>query len=925
MALFLGRNFYASPANKIEQFTLENGMEVFLLENPSDALIHIEYTCRSGFSFQDKDNAGFFKLYTKLFSASLKNRLTDAQCNADSSRYFITATASQAQSVLTELSDTAFNPQFTDDLISLELSKLKSETSTAAEDMGTFINSAIDSRVFSAEPWKHDSGIYPELFKKTTEKQARTKIRYISDRFYTPQNSAVFIHGNINSEHFLLLLKNTFGRYNSSFKTPFTNSKKNNLDSHKKFVIHNPQISQDLIQVVVQYCTLQPEQGDIFAAAFNNNSSTFKNQTLELTDLNIPGDEYINVQSAHKKDNSRLIFQTLLQKPSDKKKEKSSQKTAQKFVDSVKAAAANLQDGEINLAKNVICAQTEEIAGTPSLLMENLSAWWALAPYSVPNSVSENAQNEMPELVKSFLLRKQRIYSTDCAQAKTFFNEEEPFVFIITNSKDYKKYKADYDKAGYSEITVKNASWYVNQLNKNIDEQFKPDETPFYNITKLKSDDNNYFDKNFPNIKTTRMNNGILLVTKKDEITDKISLLISIAGGKLNSAKDHGFEETMINILAMMIEQKISEKQKNGIILGNVNVTSASEISTSTILIECEKDDFVSVCSAAATAIVYGEVPPVAADRAVSSRRYKKRLENGSAVNQMISAAIKTIYGKGDIYNIFETEKDALKDTDYKKILQAYPQLLDAKRYSIVVCGNFSDHMIQKLTESFEILCATKTFSQPQIPEAKVPQDYSQKIKITHTFLTDIPAEEAGPQPAVLIPTTEFLDPVVYINPCPDDFSDKKSQALFNALNNHLCRLLNVEGYESQIILPRSKMNFLTIVIQNTMHTAKADEAYKKAVDRIYTELQKKDAANFIVQDIKNSWTQSQMQKTITNSGTAMLIQKGIELFPENPVPDFYLQEYSLIQEAGAQDFLELMYLLKGKAAFRLYSAESKK
>ena len=97
-------------------------------------------------------------------------------------------------------------------------------------------------------------------------------------------------------------------------------------------------------------------------------------------------------------------------------------------MDSVKASAANLQDGEINLAKNVICAQTDEIAGTPSLLMENLSAWWALAPYSAPNSVSENAQNEMPELVKSFLLRKQRIYSTDCAQAKTFFNEEEPFV-----------------------------------------------------------------------------------------------------------------------------------------------------------------------------------------------------------------------------------------------------------------------------------------------------------------------------------------------------------------------------------------------------------------------------------------------------------------------------------------------------------------
>ena len=48
--LFFCANLYSAPVNQVQEYTLENGMQVFLLEDPSDAQVHIEYNCRAGFS-----------------------------------------------------------------------------------------------------------------------------------------------------------------------------------------------------------------------------------------------------------------------------------------------------------------------------------------------------------------------------------------------------------------------------------------------------------------------------------------------------------------------------------------------------------------------------------------------------------------------------------------------------------------------------------------------------------------------------------------------------------------------------------------------------------------------------------------------------------------------------------------------------------
>ena len=63
------------------------------------------------------------------------------------------------------------------------------------------------------------------------------------------------------------------------------------------------------------------------------------------------------------------------------------------------------------------------------------------------------------------------------------------------------------------------------------------------------------------------------------------------------------------------------------------------------------------------------------------------------------------------------------------------------------------------------------------------------------------------------------------------------------------------------------------------------------------------------------------MKETGSNTGTALLIQNGIEYSGAL----WYLEEYNWIQTATSQDFLEIMDYFPVRAKIRVYSSDSKK
>ncbi len=918
-ALFIiSTNIYANPANQIQEYTLENNMQVFLLEDSSDAQVHIEYSCRAGFSSQTQSTCGFFKLFTKLIEASNPSiNFSDIQCNADSSRFFIEASPSELSELLFNLSDAVFSPDFSDEVLQTELNALKKEVNDNASSMSTLINAAIDSRVFSDAPWKHDSGIYPPVFKKTTEKTARTILKQISEQWYTPKNSAIFISGNINTERILLMLRNSFGRFYSNFRTPVEKTAIP-INKQRKYVMHSNEISADLTQIVIQYTMLDMEQSDLLSVALGYEGSLFKQQALSFEELNIPGDEYINVSAAHKKDSSRLIIQTLLQPPENKKAAAATNsfKQTELFLKQLELIPHIVRPEEFEYAKNQLEYNLNRTADVPSNLMETLSSFWAVQPYF--ESTETDIDDFNSQTARLLMSRPQKLRANTLTESITKLQSEEPFIFVIINSKDYKANKKAYTAAGFEEINEKNASWYVQAMFKEMKtENSAPQNAQLYTVSD-DFDDNNYYQRNRDTIAQYTLSNGIQVFTKQNPLSSQTSLVLSINGGKYNSADDNGFEEVMINLMAGMIQKKLLAGQEAGLITGAPYVTSKTDLSASQIIIEFDRDDTIAVCRIVSDAVIFGEIAPADADRAVSARKYRKRLENGTASNQLYGRMIGAVYGKGSLYNVFEADNDILLDTDYTKILAAYPALLDASRYTLIAVGNLESNLISILEETLGLLSRTDADIKSPESETLSLAERNLTFPVRHTFLTDIPAEKAGPQPAVLIPTTEFLDPVIYAGSAPE--RGTKAAALYNAVLSYLGTILSKSNPVS-VQLPKNGLNIGSLTIQNVAHTRELDAQYKNAVQFISDRLNKLQANEEVVKEIKNNWIQKEMKETGSNTGTSLLMQKGLE----SNKPLWYLEEYNLIQSATAQDFIEIMEYFPVRAKIRVYSSDSKK
>ncbi|MBO7639850.1 MAG: insulinase family protein, partial [Treponema sp.] len=306
---------------KVHIMTMPNGFTLFVREDSSSAMLHAEFLCRAGYSSQTPSNAGFFPLYTQLFLSSYPMEDMDVypSCNADSSTYTADISPDRLSDFLKVVSYCARNPNFSDREIQKQYSLIKAASESQAKDASSFINCAIDSKVFEEAPWKTESGVYPALFSGYKSPEVRTILSDIGKRFYTPDNCALFITGNINADEAYKLASSFFGSWVNSgagkyFRT--SDALKNELSTGgRKYVLADNEFSKDLTQIVVQYTSLSSVQADMLDAAFSSPDSDFVK--LMTTDplLGIRSKDYVDAESVQRGNSSRLVIQSLLEEP----------------------------------------------------------------------------------------------------------------------------------------------------------------------------------------------------------------------------------------------------------------------------------------------------------------------------------------------------------------------------------------------------------------------------------------------------------------------------------------------------------------------------------------------------------------------------------------------------------------------------------
>lgn len=914
-------------SGEIKEYTLENGLSVFLMEDNSSPLVRIEYSCRAGFSSQTETTAGFFKLYNRIFAASLPQiEFSDVECGSDYSHFVILTPAIHTENYLELLAEQAFSPVFSDEIIRDQLETLRKEVKSAEKDAAFQINGAIDSRVFSGAPWKHDSGVYPAILEKVSENSVRTLLKKISDRWYTPQNSAVFISGNIKEEEVLEAINQSFGRYYSNYRIPDENPGLP-INKQRKFVFHSPEFSSDIVQIVMQYTMLNYEQCEIAAQMLNDDYSSFKYNILQNGELGIPGSEYINAAAAHKRDSSRLIIQSIFQKS----KKITSVQQAELFANvTVSGIGESYQQEFFNAQQNFI-NEFNQLETNSSAFMEKLSNFWAFEPFGNYTEASLNFTGDSLSSKAMYALLDQ-IKAMNFDELNTALNSEVPFVFVLVNSADYKKNKAAFAKAGYEEINSDNAFWFNQKVfqktkasSENQIEKINENQLEFYNDkgwswtgNYSSKADNDYYSKNKAAIKKQDLDNNIKLYSKFNGNSNKITIMISINGGKLYSADEEGLEEVMLSLLSQNIQREIYRQQNKGMIIGYPFTGYECQLCSGYVWIECDKNDFSACCKAISNALIYAELMPSAADMEVSAVQYNKRIAAGGTVNQLYNSAINQLYKDCDLAKLYNSEETILESITYQKILSIYPQLLDASRYSVILTGNFDGNYYEIINKTIGLL----TSQNEKVVFKDVEADFSNKkelkVKLVHKFYGAPNQDRNAPMPSILIPTKDFKDPGIFMLAAPA--KGTRERVCFEAVLLYLQRLNNSNFF---IILPDSQVECAAFVFQNVNNKVEMEIEYHQLIDKL-TQLFSLDLQEQTTQKIKDHWVSSKMSEAVTTTGTAKLMQKGLEYFPYHQDIDFYLSEYNFIQQAIPEDFTAVLGYLSLDLALKVYSQDTK-
>lgn len=899
------------------EYTLENGMQIFVLEDFSSAPVQVEFSVHAGISAQNPATTGFFPLYTRLFKYgaeknSFLQNLT-SECSADSSNYRISVSQELVPSTFEILARCAFSPFFAEKDILREYSALKNEIMQYAPTPAAFINTAIDSRIFSETPWKLDSGIYPQIFTKSTAAEIRSILSRIGKFWYTPQNSAIFVSGPVKKEEIYALAEKTFGSYKpaASFALP---EKVTATGKTRKFIMHDLQFSEDMTQIVIEYTGLNFNQASLAAVAYNADSSTLKKSLCAEHILNIRRPEYINVSSTRHNGCARLIFQTLLEQNL-----RSPVEQAETFIEAIKKSPETTDSSEYQTAKKILHDNFRETTANSTNFINSLAYFWAIDPL-----LSGNDEKEIL-LAQKLLSQPEKITSTDENSLKTSFENETPFIFVLVNTKNFKKYKSDYKRLGYEEINSKNGSWFTQELYKNALKEISAEKKEIeQQKAESESARNIFLEENKNSLKAIELSNGIPVTVKTNRMTNGVSILVSIDGGSLADKNRPGFQNVMANAIASNIRKEIIKYKTQQIISGNPAVYAETSFSDSKIIVECAKEDISLCIRSISDALIFGEISPAEADSYVYSAQTQKRLSGASPLNQMTFRAVKYFYDSNFIRNIFDTEKEILQKTSYNDILAEYPKFLDASLYSIVIAGNTDSEAVRYiLEESLGILAAQTTRNDSRRKESVPKPDFPAKtrkinLKIRHLFYTDVKAEDAGPMPAVLVPTKNFADPVQYWFKAPE--ADSEEAVIFDALILRLSENLNNAGAETKIFLPAKDFRCGGITFLNVEHTSYIEETYKKTLSEFVKKLEDSEPSVFEAERTKNAWILSRLSGSKTNTGTARIISSS-KTDEKN-----YLDEYEILERAGSKDFLRtLNEYFPPEPLLQIFSSDSKK
>ncbi len=314
---------------------LPNGFEIYVHEDDRAPLVSVEIAVRAGTDIQTPQTAGFASLFADMIFAGnsvypsrtdMENALRDMGASGtghtvttDGARYFATVPAASAADIL-RFYNTAFRtPLFSEGMLTSAVAQTEQDLAEEAASPGGFVNAALDARLFPAAPWKQTSGRNPELFRNMSAAHVASVLKDIQKRYYTPNNSALFISGNVRAADIFALAREIFGGWEQGIPVRPDNVREPQPQSTQFYVLADAAFPSGIIQTLIYFRgpDSSADMACVYPAAVwsklaGNPQGKFAQSLAAAGIPGFAGSEYASAYYYPGRRDARFIFQAVL-------------------------------------------------------------------------------------------------------------------------------------------------------------------------------------------------------------------------------------------------------------------------------------------------------------------------------------------------------------------------------------------------------------------------------------------------------------------------------------------------------------------------------------------------------------------------------------------------------------------------------------
>lgn len=460
-----------TPSLYPEYFQLENGLSVFVKEDHKVPLAYIEIAVRAGGVTQRRDNAGIFHLYehmmfkgnslcpnsTAVQKAIAKMGIDDYNGTTGEHcvNYFFTIPSDQLKSGMEFWNAAIREPLLNEAEFEAEKKVVISEITAKYNSPGFILGQFFNKTFFPNAPWQLD----PSGSAATIQNATLEELKSIKEKYYVPNNAALFVGGDVDAQTVRQLAQEIFGNWRRSdfaFDSECTAQSPAPLTETKFFVMPNEQVSPQIAQVSIYYRGADADFDrdstyalDVFTNYINLPKSDFVKTLVADTDLRIISDDYVGGGYSTRRRTGLISFSAVM-------------------LDADSAIAARVKKFYSMVSDEII----ENYIRTKNIVPKNefkkivqSERDGEIISAEVAESVLANARYwwTVCDAEYGFDYRKnfEKVTNADIASAlQKYVQGKNAFVMLSVNPEIYKAQKAEFDAAGFEEVKKEDAFWF---------------------------------------------------------------------------------------------------------------------------------------------------------------------------------------------------------------------------------------------------------------------------------------------------------------------------------------------------------------------------------------------------------------------------------------------------------------------------------